>query len=130
MAELTLSEINIYPIKSLGGISLDSSYAGERGLQYDRRYLLVDEKGIFQTQRDFPQLALFKLSFTEDGFKVLNIVDNKFITIPFKSVSTDQIEVQIWDDICSAVKVDKNFDEWFSNALKINYTSKPKAVVN
>ena len=42
---LTLTEINIYPLKSLGGISLDSTFAGERGLKYDRRYLLVDENG-------------------------------------------------------------------------------------
>jgi len=32
-----LSEINIYPIKSLGGISLQSATVEERGLQYDRR---------------------------------------------------------------------------------------------
>ena len=79
MADLTLTEIIIYPIKSLGGISLNSSFAGKRGLQYDRRYLLVDEKGMFITQRDLAQLALLKLSFTETGFNVLNSSDNSFL---------------------------------------------------
>lgn len=40
---LTLSEINIYLIKSLGRISLQSSFVEERGLKYDKRRVLVDE---------------------------------------------------------------------------------------
>lgn len=119
MADLTLTEIIIYPIKSLGGISLNSSFAGKRGLQYDRRYLLVDEKGMFITQRDLAQLALLKLSFTETGFNVLNSSDNSFITIPFESNSGTKIRVQIWDDLCTALVVDKKLDEWFSEILKI-----------
>lgn len=87
---LTLTEINIYPLKSLGGISLDSTFAGERGLKYDRRYLLVDENGEFLTQRNLPKLALLKLSFAKTGFNVLNIIDNSFITIPFESEGTEK----------------------------------------
>lgn len=116
---LTLTEIYIYPIKSLGGISLNSSFAGKRGLQYDRRYLLVDENGMFITQRDFPQLALLKLSFTETGFNVLSSSDNSFITIPFESNSGETRKVQIWDDLCTALVVDKKLDKWFSDILKI-----------
>ena len=115
---LTLTEINIYPLKSLGGISLDSTFAGERGLKYDRRYLLVDENGEFLTQRDLPQLALLKLSFAENGFKVLNIVDDSFNTIPLESESIEKSKVKIWGDLCNAIIVDKKLDEWFSDILK------------
>ncbi|NJN42749.1 MAG: MOSC domain-containing protein, partial [Flammeovirgaceae bacterium] len=38
---LVLREIWIYPIKSLGGIPLTSARVTEKGLQYDRRYMLV-----------------------------------------------------------------------------------------
>ena len=72
MSQLILSEIYIYPVKSLGGISVDSAIVEARGLKYDRRFLLVDENDMFMTQRDFPQLAFLKLSFCENGFKVLN----------------------------------------------------------
>jgi len=116
---LQLSEIFIYPVKSLGGISVDSAFAGKRGLQYDRRYLLVDENGTFITQRDFPQLALLKPSFTKTGFKIVNSLDKSFITIPFESESNEKIKVQIWDDLCNAVLVDKKLDEWVSESLKI-----------
>ena len=114
---LTLSEIYIYPVKSLGGISLDSAIVEERGLRYDRRYLLVDENGLFITQRDYPQMALLKLSFNENGFKVLNTQNNFHTTIPFEAESKEIVSVTIWDDVCNAVKVSKDLDDWFSNAV-------------
>jgi len=114
---LTLSEIFIYPIKSLGGISVDSAVAEERGLKYDRRYLLVDENGMFITQRDFPQLALLKLSFTDNGFQVLSTKDGSGTAIPFQSDSKEIISVTIWDDVCNAVHVSKDLDNWFSEAI-------------
>lgn len=116
MPALILSEIYIYPVKSLGGISVDSAIAETRGLKYDRRFLLVDENAMFMTQRDFPQLALLKLSYSEKGFKVLNTKDNSHLIIPFESDSNKNISVTIWDDVCKAVKLGNDFDDWFSNA--------------
>ena len=56
----TLTEINIYPVKSLGGISLDEAEVTDRGLKYDRRWMLVDEANGFLTQRVRPQMSLIK----------------------------------------------------------------------
>lgn len=117
MRELILSEIYIYPVKSLGGISVDSAITEARGLKYDRRFLLVDEDAVFMTQRDFPQLALLKLSFSENGFEVLNTKDNSHLIIPFESDSNKNISVTIWDDVCKAVKLGNDFDDWFSSAV-------------
>lgn len=114
---LSLSEIFIYPIKSLGGISVDSAIVKERGLKYDRRFLLVDENKTFMTQRDFPQMALLKTSFAKNGFDVLNTKDNSSTFIPFETNSTEKINVQIWDDFCNSVQVSKILDAWFSEAL-------------
>lgn len=116
---LLLSEIVVYPIKSLGGISVESAIAQVRGLKYDRRFLLVDENRVFMTQRDFPQMALLKLSFTKSGFSVINMRDHSEISIPFESKSTEIIKVQIWDDFCNSVRVNKDLDAWFSYALNI-----------
>jgi uncharacterized protein YcbX len=115
---LTLSEIYIYPIKSLGGINLDSAIAEDRGLKYDRRYLLVNENGMFITQRDIPQMALLRLSLTENGFRVLNATDGLSLTLPFESTSKEIVKIKIWNDVCSAVQVSQDADSWFSNALK------------
>lgn len=61
MDKKKLSQIFIYPIKSLGGIPLLSSIAEERGLKYDRRWMLIDENNSFITQRQYPQMALLKV---------------------------------------------------------------------
>ncbi|MGM0460778.1 MAG: MOSC N-terminal beta barrel domain-containing protein, partial [Bacteroidota bacterium] len=37
-----LQDIYTYPIKSLGGIRLEEATLEERGLKYDRRWMLVD----------------------------------------------------------------------------------------
>ena len=68
MTQLILTSINIYPIKSLGGISLTSAIAEERGLKYDRRWMLINESNIFISQRDCSEMALITVQFAEDGF--------------------------------------------------------------
>ena len=56
--DATLSEINIYPLKSAAGISVPHMDVGEVGPRYDRRWMVVDERGVFLTQRQLPRLAL------------------------------------------------------------------------
>jgi uncharacterized protein len=67
---MIISEINIYPIKSLRGISLRSAKVEERGLENDRRWMLVDEDGKFITQRDFPQMARVAVNVVDGGLEV------------------------------------------------------------
>ena len=86
---LTLSEINIYPIKSLGGISLQSSEVEERGLKYDRRWVLVDESNTFFTQSDFPEMALIKVSVENDGLKLnhkTKTIEPLFVPFDFEHI--------------------------------------------
>ncbi|MDQ7015948.1 MAG: PGPGW domain-containing protein, partial [Gammaproteobacteria bacterium] len=56
--EVTISSLIIYPCKSLRGISLDSVLLEARGLQDDRRWMVVDSNGEFITQRQQPRMAL------------------------------------------------------------------------
>jgi uncharacterized protein YcbX len=67
---LVLSEIYIYPIKSLAGILLNTARAEERGLQYDRRWMLTDPAGNFLSQRDFAEMALLDVALTNSGLRV------------------------------------------------------------
>ena len=67
---LTVSQLFIYPIKSLGGIAVTSATVTDRGFQYDRRWMLVDENNCFLTQRELPQMALLQVALSEDGLQV------------------------------------------------------------
>lgn len=67
---LIVSELYIYPIKSLGGTAVASALVTDRGFQYDRRWMLVDEHNNFLTQRKHAQMALLQVSLTGDGLLV------------------------------------------------------------
>ena len=51
-----LTQLNLYPIKSCGGYPVESANLETRGLEGDRRYMLVDERGRFLSQRTHPQM--------------------------------------------------------------------------
>ncbi|SFA46680.1 hypothetical protein SAMN04488511_10639 [Pedobacter suwonensis] len=119
MNQFFLSEINIYPIKSLGGLSLQEAKLEEKGLQYDRRWMLVDEKGMFITQRKHAELALLQVNICNGKL----IVSHK--TLPGLSTSFsmdedtgEQISVEIWNDMVNAIEVNKIVSDWFSDFLK------------
>ena len=116
----TLSEINIYPIKSLGGISLQSSEVEERGLKYDRRWVLVDDTNKFFTQRDFPEMALIKVTIENDGLHLQHKRKNvESLKVPFDFIHVKKDEVIIWDDTVVGEFYDNQIDEWFSEILGI-----------
>ena len=117
---LTLSEINIYPVKSLAGISLQSSEVEERGLKYDRRWILADEKNTFFTQRDFPEMALIKVSIKNDGLQLQHKQKNiEPLTIPFEFDHCKKDNVVIWDDTVVGEFYNQSIDDWFSEILGI-----------
>jgi len=61
MSTIIVSGLNIYPVKSLAGISLDSSRVDAMGLRYDRRWMLVSPDGLFLSQRKVPRMALIMI---------------------------------------------------------------------
>ena len=85
MAKYFLSEINIYPVKSLGGISLQSAQVEERGLRYDRRWMLVDETNSFITQRSCPQMASIKVE-----------IKNEMLIVTHKQNKLSPLAIQVF----------------------------------
>src|SRR5438270_623465 len=97
---LNVSQLYIYPVKSLGGIALDKATVTDRGFQYDRRWMLVDDKNMFISQRQVHQMALLKLEIVDNGILVNHSVKNESYIIPFEPTKNEFAEVTIWDDSC------------------------------
>ncbi len=118
---LRISELYIYPIKSLAGISLKQARVERRGLQYDRRWMLVDPAGRFLTQREHPQMALLQVSVTEKGLLVYRKTDpDQQMLIPFEQTEGTPREVVIWEDTCQALPVSVMADRWFTQQLQMD----------
>ncbi len=116
---MQISEINIYPIKSLGGISLNEVMIEEKGLQYDRRWMLVDGNGKFFTQREFPKMATLKVSLESDGLRVSVENENLFISFD-ENGAGEEIQVEVWNSKLTAQTSENNINQWFSVALQTN----------
>ncbi|RKR84812.1 hypothetical protein BDD43_5065 [Mucilaginibacter gracilis] len=115
---LRVSQLFIYPIKSLGGVELTSAAVTDRGLELDRRWMLVDNNNRFLSQREFVQMALLKVSLSADGLLVNHAPTNRQILIPFEPQTKQFGEFTIWDDTCTGQYVSADADAWFSNALQ------------
>lgn len=111
-----LSEINVYPIKSLGGISLKSATVETRGLQFDRRWMLINDKNNFLTQREFPKMATINVEILEDCLRVSS--DNQDILIPFETETNQTASVKIWSSRCRANVYGNSINEWFQKVLQ------------
>ncbi|MBT1696533.1 MOSC domain-containing protein [Fulvivirgaceae bacterium PWU4] len=121
MSELRLSEIWIYPVKSLGGISVTSARVMEKGLLHDRRWMLTDEHGAFMTQRVYPKMALFRPAINGDTLTItkLNPVnDHASVSL---SLSTpplgEQFRSKVWDDEVTVTEVSDKVSDWFTTQL-------------
>ncbi|WP_236033052.1 MOSC domain-containing protein [Algoriphagus pacificus] len=118
--QLTVQDIYVYPIKSLGGIRLDEAWVEERGFQFDRRWMLVNSEGGFVSQREFPEMAILQVLIAQDSLVVFDKRNRSSqIRIPINQEMADPITVRVWDDEVEAVKVGDEFDRWFSEKLGV-----------
>ena len=117
----SISELYIYPVKSLAGVPVDTVELTDRGFQYDRRWMLVDENNRFLTQREHTQMVLLQTAIRPGGIEVYrkNNPGDK-IEIPFAAENKVSITVNLWNDLCQAVEIGKQFNQWFSDALGMN----------
>ncbi len=109
-----ISGIWIYPVKSLGGIRMSSAKVLPKGLEHDRRWMLVDEQLRFMTQREYPAMALFRLEYNDNGFTIQ--YDGDSIQLPFEA-SSQEITATIWNDAVTVQEVSPQHSEWFSKKL-------------
>jgi uncharacterized protein len=116
MTAITLTGIHIYPVKSLGGIALKQSQALARGLAYDRRFLVVNEKGDFYTQREHPKMATVWVD-VEDGKLTLAAPDLDTVEVDLQPPPAPTRKVRVWSATVDAHSVSPEADKFLSDYL-------------
>jgi uncharacterized protein len=81
MPSYTLSDLIIYPVKSLTGIHLTRCQVIETGFQYDRKWMLIDSLGQFLSQRRLPKMALIKTALTAEQL-ILSAPNQQDLLLP------------------------------------------------
>jgi uncharacterized protein YcbX len=114
-----LSDIFIYPVKSLAGIRVSQWDVVETGLKYDRQWMLIDENGQFLSQRRLPKMALIQTRLT-DSELILSAPKFPDFTLSLESSGDGIIQSTVWKDCCAAQHVSNEVDAWFSDFLEIS----------
>ena len=112
-----LSQIYIYPVKSLAGIAVSEWQVDKNGLQYDRKWMLIDEQNQFLSQRRLTKMALIKTQIQHDKL-ILSAPNQQDISLELNPTGGETIEVSIWHDQCVARTVGTEVDEWLSRFLQ------------
>jgi hypothetical protein len=118
---LTLSALHVYPVKGLKGIDLAQARTTPRGLEHDRRWMVVDASdNEFLTQRDLPRMATI---WTEIRDRALGLAapDAEPIDVPLAPPPhAPRLRVRVWNSQCDALAVSGEADAWLSDYLSMD----------
>lgn len=113
---LVLSALNIYPVKGLKGIALEAARCTDRGLEHDRRWMVVDRGGTFISQRSHPGMATVWTEIEGDRL-LLSAPDVDGVELPLEHDAPAELSVTVWNSTCKAAAGPKEADEWLSAYL-------------
>ncbi|MDV6375456.1 MOSC domain-containing protein [Deinococcus arenicola] len=110
-----ISALYIYPIKSAGGVSLQHSEIGPRGLMHDRRWMVIDAAGKPVTQREFATMRLMDVALIPDGLHV-TAPGMPALAVPWQPQGHSRA-VDMWGDPLAALTVSAQATAWVSTYL-------------
>lgn len=113
---MKITQLNIYPVKSLKGISVQQSVLQQHGLAWDRRWMLVDAHQRFVTQRQLPALATVEVTLT-DQYLVLSHPNVEPFSVPLAAPEGNLRLVSVWNDHCKALPESNDVSRWLEAAL-------------
>jgi len=127
---MKISQLLLYPVKSLGAISVSEAVVETRGFRHDRRFMLVqpvtDENGLagglMMTQREHTEMALIDVAFGDtDTIRIWHrSTPDDGLTVPLTPARTGEaLVVSVWDSAdFVAQTVSEEADTWFSRVLQ------------
>lgn len=98
---LVLSRLFFYPIKGARGVEVTAAKVTPLGLEHDRRFMFVDERGVFVSQREHPALARMAAEVRGDHLAV-SVDGVGDATVPL-SPEGPAFEVEVWRDRVTAI---------------------------
>lgn len=113
-----LESLHIYPLKSCQGQQLETMTMTSEGPVGDRQWMLIDDQGVFLTQRTVPKLATIQVMVNEQG---LNLgVGKQFFVAPAVSAYKRRVTVDIWGEKIEAALEADLFSQAISQYLGVS----------
>ena len=113
---IQITDLFIYPVKSLKGIALDNSQTGQRGLEFDREWMITDNAYNFISQREIELMTTIETKIDSSSL-ILSSPQNRAIRVPLESNRINKVKVMVWDDYCDAYDEGDEASSWLTEAL-------------
>lgn len=114
-----IRSLHVYPLKSAGGISLAAARVDEVGVEHDRRWMAVDERGRFLTQRSHPAMALLRTALDDGALRVtgpgMSPLELSVATPAREGAPVERVSV--WDKDRDAVSCGADAAAWMTEYL-------------
>ena len=113
---LRVAQLLLYPVKSCAAIAVDAFELQRTGPRDDRRWMWVDERGTFISQRSFPSLALVQPE-ARDG--ALRLSAPEVASIEITTGAGSQRTVEVWGQPCGGVDLGDAAAAWLMSAIGV-----------
>ncbi|MFI0720527.1 MOSC domain-containing protein [Streptomyces sp. NPDC021224] len=117
MSPLTLSALNIHPVKSLRAVGVREAVVEPWGLAGDRRWMLVDAAGTAVTQREHARLALVTALPLPGGGLRLSAPGQPGLDVAVPPAGVEPRGVRLFSGKVDVVAADRSADAWFGAYL-------------
>lgn len=116
---ITITSLHVYPVKGLKGVDLQAAQCTDRGLEHDRRWMVVDPDGEFFTQRDHPRMATVWTDLDASTL-ALSAPDAGSVSLPLHPTDGEPMRVRVWSSLCDALAVSSAADTWLTEYLGVD----------
>jgi len=104
---MQVAKLYHYPVKSIGGQSVDSLQPDIRGFKDDRRWCFVDQRNNFMGQRRFVSLTHFRAEVHGDELRFYRLEDDALVgAVAGAREGQKSSAVTVWDDTFSATLIE------------------------
>ena len=114
---IAVAALHIYPVKGLKGISLEAARCTDRGLEHDRRWMVVDREGTFISQRSHPKMATIWTEIEGDDKLILSAPDVDSVELPLEIERPGSVNVTVWSSTVKAAPAPHAASAWLSECL-------------
>jgi uncharacterized protein YcbX len=116
--DVRLSGLFVYPVKSCRGVAVQNARLDVMGLELDRRFMVVNERGEFHTQRDLPQMATIATEIAGDRLRLR--VEHDELELALRPTGDGPLDVTVWKDRVAARHVGASVDAWLTRHLGVS----------
>lgn len=112
----TLSQIHVYPVKSIAALTQSQAWVEKQGLAFDRRFMVASDDGIMITARKYPQMVKISATLTMTGL-VLQYPNKADLVLQYADFEMEDASATVWSDNFKAYTTTILANQWFSEII-------------